>query len=193
MPSINLAPGTQYIISARKRRVRLYAIAILVVGIFALAWMGLYAYQASLQKTDEGLQQKIRTADAQIQTLHNEAVRVALFEKRLGEVKNLLDNHVRWNPIFADLERLLPPDTVITSFDATSSSPKITVQGVTAQMDQVSIAVASLTAGGPQPSVFTSGSVKSIQRQEKPIEGQAPAVSYLFTLTLAFEPKILWQ
>lgn len=193
MPSINLAPGTQYIISARKRRVRLYAIAILIVGIFALAWAGLYMYQASLTKTDEGIQQKIRTADAQIQTLHNEAVRVALFEKRLGEVKNLLDNHVRWNPIFTDLERLLPSDTVITNFDATSDSPTITVQGVTAQMDQVSVAVASLTAGGSQPSVFTGGSVKSIQRQESPVEGQAPTISYLFTLTLAFDPKILWQ
>lgn len=193
MPSINLAPGTQYIISARKRRVRLYAIAVVIIGIFALVWVALYTYQASLTKADEGLQQKIKTADAQIQTLHNEAVRVALFEKRLGEVKNLLDNHVRWNPIFADLERLLPPDTVITSFDATSNSPKITVQGVTAQIDQISVAVASLTAGGQQPSVFTSGSVKNIQRQENAVEGQAPSISYSFTLTLTFAPKILWQ
>lgn len=190
MPSINLAPGTQYIIAARKRRVRLYGIAVLVAALFALGWGTLYVYQNSIEKKDADLQAKIQTASTQIEALHDDAVRVALFEKRLVDVKTLLDAHIQWNGVFADLERLLPPDTVLSNFDAASDSPTITVQGTTAQMDQVSIAIASLTAG--QAGIFRSGSVKNIQRQEQK-NGDQVSVVYSFTATLTFDPKTLWQ
>lgn len=192
MPSINLAPGTQYIIAARKRRVRLYAIAVVIIILFILAWGSLYTYEQSLMKTSDDTQTQINTANAQIQTLHADAVRVALFEKRLVEVKTLLNTHVHWNSVFADLERLLPADTVLTSFDAASDSPTITIQGVTSQMDQVSLAIASLTASDAHPSVFQSGTIKSIQRQEQK-NGDQTTVLYAFTVTLTFESKVLWQ
>ncbi len=192
MPSINLAPGTQYIIAARKRRIRLYAIAIVLVIFFGLAWGSLYSYQQSLIKMDDDKQAQIKIADAQIQTLRADAVRVALFEKRLVEVKTLLDTHVRWASVFADLERLLPTDTVLTNFDAASNASTITVQGVTSQIDQVSLAIASLTATDAHPSVFQSGTVNSIQRQEQK-NGDQTSVLYIFTITLTFEPKTLWQ
>lgn len=192
MPSINLAPGTQYIIAARKRRVRLYAIAVVIIILFILAWGSLYTYEQSLMKTSDDTQTQINTANAQIQTLHADAVRVALFEKRLVEVKTLLNTHVHWNSVFADLERLLPSDTILTSFDAASDSPTITIQGVTSQMDQVSLAIASLTASDAHPSVFQSGTIKSIQRQEQK-NGDQTTVLYAFTVTLTFESKVLWQ
>lgn len=192
MPSINLAPGTQYIIAARKRRVRLYGIAVLVVFLFGAAWAALYTYHQALSANNEAIETKIKTANAQIETLRADAVRVALFEKRLREVSKLLETHVRWNAVFADLERLLPSDTVLTSFEAASNAPTITVQGATAQVDQVSLAIASLTAADAHPSVFMSGSVKNIQRQEQK-NGEQVSVTYGFTMTLTFDPNILWQ
>jgi Tfp pilus assembly protein PilN len=192
MPSINLAPGTQYIIAARKRRVRLYGIAVITVIVFVGAWGALYVYHQSLLKSDADVQTKIQTANAQIQALHDDAVRVSLFEKRLVEIKTLLDTHVNWSPVFADLEKLLPSDTVLTNFDATSNSPTITLQGVTSQIDQVSLAIASLSAGDSHPSVFKSGSIKSIQRQEQK-NGDVVSVAYSFTMVVTFDPKILWQ
>lgn len=192
MPSINLAPGTQYIIAARKRRIRLYAIAVLVIAVFCATWASLYTYQVSLAKADEVLVTKIQSADEQIQTLHNDAVRVALFEKRLTEVQTLLDSHANWEVVFSDLQRLLPADTVLTSFDAASDTPIIAIQGTTTQIDQVSVAVASLAASEAHPSIFTSGSVKNVQRQEQTV-GDQTSVVYSFTINLTFDPKALWQ
>ncbi len=192
MPSINLAPGTQYIIAARKRRVRLYGIAVLVVFLFAAAWAALYAYHQALSANNEDIETKIKTANAQIETLRSDAVRVSLFEKRLGEVSKLLETHVGWNAVFADIERLLPPDTVLTGLEAASDAPTITLQGTTGQIDQVSLAIASLTASDAHPSVFKSGSIKNIQRQEQK-NGEQVSVVYGFTMTLTFDPNILWQ
>lgn len=192
MPSINLAPGTQYIIAARKRRVRLYGTALLVVFVFAAAWAALYAYHQALSKNNEDIETKIKTASAQIETLRSDAIRVSLFEKRLGEVSKLLKTHVHWNAVFADLERLLPPDTVLTNFEAASDAPTISVQGITGQVDHISLAIASLTASDARPSVFASGSIKNIQRQEKK-NGEEASVVYGFTMTLTFDPNILWQ
>src|SRR3989344_3645853 len=183
MPSINLAPGTQYIIAARKRRVRLYGIAVLVVFLFAASWAALFAYHQALSVNNKEIETKIKTANAQIETLRSDAVRVSLFEKRLGEVSKLLETHVHWNAVFTDLERLLPPDTQLTSFEAASDSPTITVQGFTSQVDQVSLAIASLTASDNHPSVFRSGSIKNIQRKEEKNEDQVSVV-YGFTMTL---------
>ncbi len=192
MPSINLAPGTQYIIAARKRRIRLYAIAGVIVVIFTLAWGSLTTYEESLMNIDTDIQTKIQTANAKIQTLHDDAVRVALFEKRLVEVKNLLDTHSNWEPVFKDLERLLPADTVLNNLAVANDSSTITLQGTTAQVDQISLAIASLTAGESHPSVFQSGSVKNVQRQEQNTGNQVSVV-HSFTLTVIFDPKVLWQ
>lgn len=199
MPSINLAPGTQYIIAARKRRVQLYALAIIIVGIFACAWVVLAQYEGSLLNQDEKLQTDISNANAQIEALRDKAVRVSLFEKRLVEIKTLLSTHVQWNPVFDALEKLLPADTLITSIDAASDSPTITIQGVTSNIDQIAVAIASLTRSQPGtivgtqvPSIFTAGSLKNVQRQEQKTGEQVTSV-YTFSMTLTFDVKTLWQ
>ena len=181
MPSINLAPGTQYIIAARKRRARLYVIAGVIVLVFLLGWGGLFAYKQSLVQQQDKVQQEITNADGRIEELKEDAIRVTLFERRLTEVKKLLDSHITWAPVLSDLERLLPADTVLTNIDASSDSNVITLQGTTGQMDQVSLAIASLSAGQGHPSIFESGSVKVIQRQEQKNGDQ---VSFLYSIFL---------
>lgn len=191
MPSINLAPGSQYIIAAQKRRVRLYSIAAIIVVFFTLAWGALYSYENVVAKKDAALQQKIQDANVQIQALRTDAVRVALFEKRLGEIKQLLDSHIHWNGVFAEIERLLPGDTVMTNIEAVSDAPTMNIQAVTSQLDSISIAIASLTNSGAS-GLFQSASVKNIQRQEQR-NGDRVSVVYSYTIVLAFDPKVLWQ
>jgi Tfp pilus assembly protein PilN len=190
MPSINLAPGTQYIITARKRRIRLYGIAIAIFTIFALGWLGLYTYVAILTKSSEDVKAKITVVDQKIQALNEEAKRVAFFEKRLVDVSQILNNHIGWEKVFGDVERLLPPDTVLTAFDATNGSSTITVQGTTQNVDQIAVALASLTQDVGHPSIFASGSVKTIQREERK-EGDIASVIYKFTMTLEFDSSAL--
>lgn len=192
MPSINLAPGTQYIITARKRRMRLYAIAFAIIGIFLLGWLGLYMYVRILTSSSANVQAQVASVDQKIQALRDDATRVSLFEKRLVDVAALLDNHIGWDKVFADLERLLPADTTLTSFDATNGNSTITVQGKTANVDQIALALASLTAGVNHPSIFSKGTVTSIQRQETTNgEGAPVTVVYAFTMTLEFSTDAL--
>jgi uncharacterized protein YpmB len=189
MPSINLAPGTQHIIIARKRRRRLYAIAGFICIVFAVGWGALYLYKQSLTTKSDAITQDIQIANKQIQDSRDQVTRVALFEHRLTDVGKLLDSHIGWGKVFADVERLLPGDTVITSFDAKKGVSTIQIKGRTQNMDQVALALASLTAGPNHPSVFTGGSIQSIQRQEAGDGAGGPV--YAFTLVLDFDQNVL--
>ncbi len=191
MPSINLAPGTQYIITARKRRLRLYAITIAIIAIFLLGWFGLYMYVQILNSSSNKVKADIASVNQQIEALREDATRVAFFEKRLTDVSQILSNHVGWEKVFADVERLLPPDTVLTSFEATSGDSTITVQGITQNVDQVALALASLTESANHPSVFSKGTVKTINRQQQVGAEGTPVGVYTFTMTLEFNKSVL--
>ena len=191
MPSINLAPGTQYVIIARKRKIRLYAIAVGIIIIFLVGGGGLYFYVQSLQSSSDEIKNQITAVDQKIQALREDALRVAFFEKRLTDTSQLLSNHIGWNKVFADLERLLPADTVFTSFDASSSNSSITVKGTTQNIDQVGLALASLTKDVNHASLFEKGSVKTIQRQSQPGAEGASAILYAFDMMLEFNKNAL--
>lgn len=191
MPSINLAPGTQYIITARRRRLRLYAISIGIAAVFLLGWFALYMYVRILESSSNSVQANIARVDQKIQELHDDAVRVAFFEKRLAGVSKLIDSHIGWEKIFSDMERLLPPDTVLTSFEAASGNSTISLSGTTQNIDQVALALASLTEDAGHLSVFKRGTVKTIQRQEQKNAEGASVVLYTFTMTLEFNKASL--
>lgn len=186
MSSINLAPGTQYIMVARKRRLRLYAIAICILIIFGIGGLGLFLYTRSLQAVSDDVKSQLAIAEQKIQSLHAEALRVALFEKRLADVSRLLDGHIGWEKIFADLERLLPADTVITQLSGGSEGSTLTLNGKTQNIDQVALALASLTQDGNHSSVFTNGTVSTVQRQDVQNVDGATSSAYTFTMTLDF-------
>jgi Tfp pilus assembly protein PilN len=192
MPSINLAPGTQYVIVARKRKIRLYAISLSVVVIFLIGGGGLFAYVQTLQSSSEQVKAEINAVDQKIEVLKDDARRVALFEKRLADTSQLLGNHVTWNTIFADLERLIPTDTIFLSLDASSESASVIVRGTTSNIDQVGLALASITKDVSHASVFESGTVKTIQRQVAQAgDGSTGSVQYIFDMTLKFAKSAL--
>jgi len=182
MSSINLAPGTQYVMVARKRRLRLYAIAVSIITIFGLGGMGLFLYTRALQASSEDVKKQLTVVDQDIQALHTEALRVTLFEKRLVDISKLLDSHIGWEKILADLERLLPADTVVTQLTAGSEGATVNLSGTTQSIDQIALALASLTKDVNHPSVFTNGTVKTIQRNE---------LGYTFSMTLDFNKASL--
>lgn len=187
MSSINLAPGTQYIIVARRRRFRLYAIAVSIVLIFGIGGLGLFVYKRTLQASSDGIKDKIAVTEKKIQSLHDEAVRISLFEQRLGDVSKLLDSHIGWEKIFADLERLLPGDTVLTRVSAASENNSLVVSGKTQNIDQIALTLASLLKDTAHPTVFTSGTVKTIQRENVDTAEGAAAPVYVFNMTLDFD------
>lgn len=186
MPSINLAPGTEYIIAARRRRQRLYIIAVVIVVIFAIAFGVMFFIQQSLTNQNEALKGNIQTVEAQIQKSKTDATRVALFEKRLTETKTLLDQHVRWDQVFADLERLMPANTTLTGIDTGVDSSTVSVQGFTADMDVVAQTIASLSAGTNHVSMFSNGEVKEVTRVEQK-NGDQTTAGYTFTVILTID------
>lgn len=190
MPSINLAPGTEYIIAARRRRQRLYVISFVIIAIFAIGYGVLFFVNQSLTSQNEALKGNIQTVDAQIQQSQSDAVRVSLFEKRLTETKTLLDGHVKWGQVFADVERLLPANTSLTGIDAGTDSSTVTIQGFTPDMDSIAQTVASLSAGQNHISIFSNGAVKAINRVDQK-NGDKTVTGYTFTITLTIDPSRL--
>ncbi len=190
MPSINLAPGTEYIIAARRRRQRLYIISIVIVVIFAIGYGILFFVNQSFANQDEALKGNIQTVDAQIQASKTDAIRVSLFEKRLTETKTLLDAHVRWDQVFTDVERLLPANVSLTGIDAGTDATTISIQGATPDMDSVAQAIASLSSGANHASMFSNGEVREVNRVEQK-NGDQTTTGYTFTITLTIDPSKL--
>ena len=187
MPSINLAPGTEYIIAARRRRQRLYIISIVIVVVFAIGYGVLFFVNQSFANQDEALKGNIQTVDAQIQKSKTDATRVSLFEKRLTETKTLLDAHVKWDQVFADVERLLPANVTLTGIDAGTDTTTVSIQGATPDMDSVAQAIASLSSGANHASMFSNGEVKEVVRVEQK-NGDQTTTGYTFTITLTIDP-----
>jgi Tfp pilus assembly protein PilN len=188
--NINLAPGTEYIIAARKRRTRLYLISVAIVVIFTIAYGVLFFYVQALEQKNTDIQAGISVASADLHKKNDIVIRVAEFEKRLTQTKALLDTHVYWESLFADLERLLPTDTVLTSFEAKSTDTTVSIQGTTPSIDAVAQAMASLSAGPAHASVFKNGIVKSVSRADQK-NGEVTSTRYSFVMTLEVDPVTL--
>lgn len=190
--SINLAPGTQYLVEARKRRRRLFIVSAAIVIGLILIWLGLIFYQSQLINSAENTQASIRDVDAQIAKLDDESQRIVLFEKRLQGLNELLNNHTSWAPIFSDLEKLLPASTVLTSLALDNNGDTITMTGVTPDIDSVASTLASLIATKDHPTIFLGGKVKDISRSEVAgTNGEGGSVSYQFGANLSFDPTSL--
>ncbi|MEK7500200.1 MAG: PilN domain-containing protein, partial [Patescibacteria group bacterium] len=166
---------------------RLYAIAGSLILIFGIGGLGLFIYKRTLQASSDGIASQIAVTEKKIQSLHDEAVRISLFEQRLEDVSKLLDSHIGWEKIFADLERLLPADTVLTRISAGSENNSLTVSGKTQNIDQIALTLASLLKDTNHPTVFTSGTVKTIQRENVDSAEGSPAPVYVFSMTLDFD------
>lgn len=193
MATINLAPGTQYIVAIRKRRRRLFAASAIVVILAAVAWGALGLISAQTIKAKEIVDNQARNLNVTIAQAQSDAGRVVSFEKRLVTLNTLLDRHIVWNPIFTELERLLPAPTVLTSaiFDAESGT--IELKGTTTDIDQVAQTMASLRTGPAHQTLFTDGTIQTVARTEVEPGPDNPAglVYYAFTAHVTFNAAAL--
>ncbi len=190
MPSINLAPGTQYVVAARKRRVRVFAIAGIVAIIFIVIAVGLFAYNQQISSSQATLNDQVRSVELNIAAIGEDTKRVELFENRLKDLDDLLDKHISLEPLFQDIERLLPAGTTLTTLEIDVENATVHMQGTTTDVDQVAQAIASLVDAETHKTVFTSSTFESIQRNEITNE-EAVSIQYTFGLVLTFNPSIL--
>ncbi len=190
--SINLAPGTQYIVASQKRRQRLYFLSAVIAILAIVVWaaLGIYKWQAGNKLAEAST--NLQTVEGEISKLDTDAKRIVLFEQRLKNLDQLLDGHISWNPLLAEIERLLPPTTVVTALSVDSSQSTMTLSGFTPDVDQVAQTLASLTNASDHKTLFSGASINTITRQEqKNPDGTAGPVRYQFGAELTFDPSVL--
>jgi Tfp pilus assembly protein PilN len=192
--TINLAPGTQHIVALRARRQRLFMAAALIALAAVVIWGGLYVYQRQLLSSEKEITARVQSVQAEIANLDSDAQRIILFEERLRDLGALLDGHISWNPILADIERLLPPTTTITSMQMDIDSNSIALIGSTPDMDQVALTLASLGNSPGHKTAFTEATINGVSRQEEgsTVEGTLTPLKYNFDAKLTFDPAILY-
>lgn len=194
MPSINLAPGTQFIVEARRRRRRLFMLSGLIAAVIILLWSVLFFYNRQLQNNQNDIGERIRGVQVEISKLDQDAKRIVMFEERLKALDILLDEHISWNKVLTDIERLLPGDVALTQLEVDSETGGLNISGVTPDIDKVAIALASLIESTDHPTVFKSGHLSGVRRQESPNADTGTAnVFYIFSSELEFNPAILKQ
>jgi len=194
MPSINLAPGTQFIVEARRRRRRLFFLSGLIAAVAILVWAGMFFYNRQLQQQQADLAERIRNVQLEIAKQDEDAKRIVLFEERLKALDILLDQHISWNVVLSDLERLIPADVVLTRLEVNSETGGLSLTGLTPDIDRVSLALASLVENTDHVSSFKDGKLFDVRRQETRDEAAGTVTSqYVFTAELSFQPSILKQ
>lgn len=192
MATINLAPGTQYLAGIRRRRRFLFTLSAGIIVVLVLGWGTLEVAARSAEEKLVTHQGELRTLERQIVEAGPDVERVTLFEERLAAVNILLNGHRSYTPLLKELERLLPPATVLTNLTIDSEKATTEVSGTTPNIDDVAQALASLTSSPEHPTVFSTVELQSILRNEiKSGEGAPTTIEYVFKAVLTFDGKVL--
>jgi Tfp pilus assembly protein PilN len=188
MAQINLAPASQYAAASRQRRNILYGLAVAVVAVVIIAGIVLSVMVSSAKKSHQAAQQELQSVETKIAAASEEIRRIQLFENRLTNLAQLLDNHKVWSPHLQELERLLPPETILTNVKGSHDSRTVELTGSTPNIDVVAVALANLKNKVPNhATLFSNGTIGSVTREEQ--RGQAGEVvgaRYVFKMNLAF-------
>lgn len=192
MATINLAPGTQYLASVRRRRRMIFSASAIVVLVAGVVWLGAFLYSSSLAKEITQGQANVSSLDTKIAAVGPDVARIKLFEGRLYSLESLLDTHVVWTPLFADIEKLLPAPIVLTTLNIRGEEGIVEVSANAPDIDQIAQTLASLTAVKNPGALFSSGHISSVRRAEvADASGQAVGTSYQFDAKLLFDAERL--
>jgi len=191
MAQINLAPGTQYAVAARKRRLKMYGLTALVVVIMVAVIGVLWMWQTSISQQLEEVEGNLRAVNSEIALASGAAREVELFEGRLNVLDNLLDSHVSWDPLWQELERLLPPPTVLKGVRAGVDERVVKVSGTTTDMDQLAQTLASLKDEEDRQTLFSEAKFGSTSRvEQKGADGELLGASYNFSAELTMKDSL---
>lgn len=194
VPGINLAPGSQYVLALRKRRLKLFMLSFLIVLVLGGIWAALYSYEQQVERERDDVQAQIRQVQLAIAELSDSASRVVLFEERLKSLNTLLDNHITWDPMFGDLEKLLLQPVVLKTLNARAEGSRVELEGEAGDVDQIAQTIASLKDSIGHKTIFTSVQCSNIGRKEETIQGAegvppTTVVKYGFSAELLFNPS----
>lgn len=192
MAEINLAPGSEYVLFARRRRRRVYALTVLIALLVGLTWGGLFLLRGRYAGQHQDLTEQVAGVEAEILRLGDQAQRVQLFEERLTAIAGLLDNHIAWDPFLKELERILPPPAAITRLGIDTGSHSVELAGEAPDIDVVAQTLASVISTPARPTAFTAATLGSVSRLEQTTpDGQVVGVRYTFTANLILDPKYI--
>lgn len=186
MPKINLAQETmRNQVIAKRRRVVYFLSTVLLVLVAGVYLTFLFLSKNVENKTEE-IQQRIENLEAQLRAREPLGRDIKAFRSRLVNLDKLLKNHVRWSLVFTELERLILPNTVLSSIkggaDGKDFAMKVSVPNVDAAADLVVSLENSTGKNNTQLSKVSSTGLVPVQQKE----GVASAG---FTTTLKFEVK----
>src|SRR5687768_15477566 len=97
----------------------------------------------ALARSVQEAQGELSALERRIAEAGPDVERITLFEERLAAVDTLLDQHSKYSRALLELERLLPPPTVLTSLSIDTQKAIADIVGRTTSIDEVAQALAS--------------------------------------------------
>ncbi len=193
MATINLAPGTQYLATQRRRRTMLFGLSAGIVVTVGAVWIILFLLVQQQRDALAAAEQELAAAERKIAEAGPDVERITFFEDRLQAVDQLISSHVAITPLFKELERLMPTTTALTHVDMDTERGNIDVTGVTPTMDEIAQALASLSTSVGRATLFPSAELSGVTRVEKKTEdGLGTITEYQFTAKLPFNKSALF-
>lgn len=188
MAQINLAPGSQYLIVVRRRRRMIYGLAAVLAVALIIAGVVLQIMLSSANRDLQSTQQSLQSVETKIAQASEEVTRIQLFESRLTNLSELLNQHRTWSPYLQELERLLPPETIITSFKGSFDNRTIDLTGTTPHIDMAAQTLASLhNEPTTHATLFTSGTISNVEQVlQTGLAGEVLGQRYKFNMTLTY-------
>ena len=191
MATINLAPGTQYLTAIRRRRRFLYGLSAVVIALVVLIWATLFFMNQAAARNLQEAQGELSALERRIAEAGPDVERITLFEQRLAAVDSLLDRHSKYSVALLEIERLLPPPTVLTNLNIDTRLGVADIVGKTPTIDEVAQTLASLATTPGRTTIFKEAELQSILRNEVKTGDVVTGVEYVFKARLPFNPSIL--
>lgn len=188
MAQINLVPGSQYRLLVRRRRRVLYSLTMLLAGATVAAGIILSLLVSIAENTAQSVQQELHSVETQIAAASEQVKKIQLFEGRLASLDQLLANHRIWSLYLQEIERLLPPETILTSLKGNHSDRTLELSGTTPNIDSISVALANLQNQAPgHPTLFVTGTISNVvQVDQTGPAGELLGHRYAFKMSLTF-------
>jgi Tfp pilus assembly protein PilN len=185
MAQINLAPQVQLMLAAKRRQRRLYFLAGSLVVIMLIVWSGLWFISNQYVKTIQAKENQLASYKSQLAGLKSDNTRMNNFESRLASLNKLISQRRSWNPIFQEIEKLIPANTVINTLEADLDLAVIKISAYTPTLDDVSLVIASFENEVNHSTMFQKATVLNANKHSQADEsGAVVSEGFNFNLEL---------
>lgn len=187
MATINLAPSNEYQVATQRRQRVLFIAALVLIVLLILVWAILFGLTVQADNNNDENGKRLAALETEIAEQSEDNQRIILFERRLNAMDGLLKQHVTWDPLLREVERLLPPSTTLDKASMKVTDGTITVNGVTPDLDQLSQTIASLTTKGGHSTLFKKVELTHTERREQKVDNVVVGAAYSFGLDIIFD------